>query len=164
MSGQNEVTRRDFVRAATGIAAAAVLDSQAGQAASPAVEKAVIRVGLIGCGSVSGVYLPQLAKSPHAKVVSLCDRIFERAEQRGTEHNVADRYRDIDSMLNGVEFDLLVNTTDMQSTKPSIGRQLLQASTSGAKSQSPILWKPDRTLLQKPDERVCVSGEHQLWC
>lgn len=126
MSGQNEVTRRDFVRAATGIAAAAVLDSQTGNAASSAGATAVIRVGLIGCGSVSGVYLPQLAKSPHAKVVSLCDRIFERAEQRGTEHNVTNRYRDIDSMLNGVEFDLLINTTDMQEHE-AINRKAIAA-------------------------------------
>ena len=32
-----------------------------------------VRVGIIGCGSVSGVYLPHLTKSPFAEVVSLCD-------------------------------------------------------------------------------------------
>lgn len=72
------------------------------------------RIGIIGCGSVSGAYLPNLAKCPHAEVVSLCDRIPERAEARGKKFNVANRYPSIEAMLAGVPFDLLVNLTDMQ--------------------------------------------------
>ncbi|MBL8814858.1 MAG: Gfo/Idh/MocA family oxidoreductase [Planctomyces sp.] len=115
MGPSAEVTRRDFFKTSTvaGIAAAGVIRETL--AAEAVIRSApVIRVGLIGCGSVSGVYLPQLAKSSYAKVVSVCDRIFERAEQRATEHGVANKYRDIDSMLAGAEFDLLINTTDMQ--------------------------------------------------
>ena len=73
-----------------------------------------IRVGIIGCGSVSGVYLPHLVNCPYADVVSTCDIIPERAERRAKEHNIANHYPHIDQMLAGVDFDLLVNTTDMQ--------------------------------------------------
>ena len=32
-----------------------------------------IKVAIIGCGSVSGVYLPHLTKSPYVELVSVCD-------------------------------------------------------------------------------------------
>jgi len=73
-----------------------------------------IRVGIIGCGSVSGVYLPHLSKCPFAEVVSTCDIIPERAERRAKEHKIPNHYPHIDKMLAGVPFELLVNTTDMQ--------------------------------------------------
>lgn len=114
VSSSSDWSRRNFIQAAAAGAAVSVLPAVSHAAAAQAGDSKTIRVGLIGCGSVSGVYLPQLAKCPYAKVVSVCDRIFERAEKRGTENSVANRYPDIDSMLAGVEFDLLVNTTDMQ--------------------------------------------------
>jgi predicted dehydrogenase len=73
-----------------------------------------IRVGIIGCGSVSGMYLPHLTKSPFVEVVSLCDIRYERAQNRGKEFGVKNTYPHIDKMLAGVPFDLLVNLTDMQ--------------------------------------------------
>lgn len=73
-----------------------------------------IRVGLIGCGSVSNVYLPHLLKCPFAEVVSVCDIRPERAESCAKKYRVPNWYPHIDQMLKGVAFDLLVNTTDMQ--------------------------------------------------
>src|SRR5688500_10527644 len=73
-----------------------------------------IRVGVIGCGSVSGAYLPHLTKCPYAEVVSTCDIIPERAKRRAEEFKVANHYPHIDKMLAGSDFDLLVNLTDMQ--------------------------------------------------
>ena len=35
---------------------------------SPFSQGAKIKVGVIGCGSVSGMYLPHLSKSPYAEV------------------------------------------------------------------------------------------------
>lgn len=73
-----------------------------------------IRVSIIGCGSVSGQYLPHLAKSAHVELVSVCDIIPERAALRAREFNVPYYYDHIDKMLAGAPFDLLVNLTDMQ--------------------------------------------------
>ncbi|WP_436416048.1 Gfo/Idh/MocA family protein [Petrimonas sp.] len=81
---------------------------------SPFSQGAKIKVGVIGCGSVSGMYLPHLSKSPYAEVVSLCDIRPERAQQRASEYNIKNWYPHIDKMLAGVPFDLLVNLTDMQ--------------------------------------------------
>lgn len=73
-----------------------------------------IRVGVIGCGSVSGVYLPHLARCEFVELVSTCDIIPERAERRADQFKIANRYPHIDRMLAGAEFDLFVNLTDMQ--------------------------------------------------
>ncbi len=73
-----------------------------------------IRVGVIGCGSVSGMYLPHLTKCPYAEVVSVCDIIPQRAQEAAKKYNVKNWYPHIDKMLAGVPFDLLVNLTDMQ--------------------------------------------------
>ena len=73
-----------------------------------------IRVGVIGCGSVSGMYLPHLTKSPYAEVVSVCDIIPQKAQDAAKKYNVKNWYPHIDKMLAGVPFDLFVNLTDMQ--------------------------------------------------
>ncbi|MDX1471947.1 MAG: Gfo/Idh/MocA family oxidoreductase, partial [Flavobacteriaceae bacterium] len=73
-----------------------------------------IKVGIIGCGSVSGQYMPHLSKSPHAQIVSVCDIKPERAQSRAKEFNIPNWYPHIDKMLAGEDFDLLVNLTDMQ--------------------------------------------------
>lgn len=73
-----------------------------------------IRVAVIGCGSVSGRYLPSLAKCPFAEVVSVCDIIKERAINRAKEFTIPNVYASIDELLAGVPFDLMVPLTDMQ--------------------------------------------------
>jgi predicted dehydrogenase len=73
-----------------------------------------VRVGIIGCGSVSRMYLPHLSNCQFAEIVSLCDIKPERAEKKATDFKVANWYPHIDQMLAGVPFDLLVNLTNMQ--------------------------------------------------
>src|SRR5258708_200907 len=122
------IDRRNFLRAGAQIGAAMLVGSDAG-AAPPgpsATRVNKIRGGLIGCGSVSGRYLPDLAQCPYAEVVSLCDIRPERAEKRGNEFKVANRYPHIDKMLAGVPFDLLVVTTDMQEHE-HLNRQAVEA-------------------------------------
>src|SRR5262245_50594894 len=105
----SQVDRRRFV---AGGVAASLLAVNASPALGQQAKKT--RVAIIGCGSVSGAYLPHLTKSPHVEVVSLCDIIPERAKSRGEEFKIANQYPHIEKQLAGVPFDLLVNLTDMQ--------------------------------------------------
>jgi len=74
-----------------------------------------LRVAVIGCGSVSNRYLPQLLSSSLIQVVSLCDIKYERAVAQNKQYNVnATTYPHIDKMLAGVPFDMMVTLTDMQ--------------------------------------------------
>lgn len=105
--------RREFIEkaAAIGIAAASSAVARS-QERTTAGNK--IRVGVIGCGSVSGRYFPQLQESPYVELVSACDIRPERAQKASQTYGVPHQYPHIDKMLAGAEFDFLVNLTDMQ--------------------------------------------------
>lgn len=120
----NNMTRQEFLHSTAMAGAALLLSSLEGLALTKDDKK--IRVGIIGCGSVSGQYLPHLTKSPYVEVVSCCDIIYERAQNRAKEYNVPNTYPHIDKMLAGVPFDLFVNLTDMQE-HGRLNRQALMA-------------------------------------
>ncbi len=107
------ISRQRFLQQ-TAMAGAAVLLANLESFAIKTVDKK-LRVALIGCGSVSNRYLPQLLSSKMIEVVSLCDIKYERAVVQNKQYNVnAQTYPHIDKMLAGVPFDMMVTTTDMQ--------------------------------------------------
>jgi predicted dehydrogenase len=59
-------------------------------------------------------------------MVSVCDRVVERAKERSEKFNVPHYYGSLDEMLKGASFDLLVNTTDIQSHY-AVSKTALQA-------------------------------------
>jgi len=109
----NLLTRKKFLHQ-VGLLGAATVASLTVNARSLVQDGKRIRVGLIGCGSVSGVYLPHLTKSPYVEMVSACDIIPEKAKLAAAKYNIPHYYPSIEKMLTGAPFDLLVNTTDMQ--------------------------------------------------
>ncbi len=123
-SSSPNLNRRDFTKTAL-LGGAALASGAVTTFAADAPTKR-IRTGLIGCGSVSGQYLPQLTQSPFVEVVSLCDIRYERAKKQGERFKVANTYPNIDAMLAGVSFDFLVDTTDMQEHE-KINRRALEA-------------------------------------
>ena len=111
------LNRREFTKTALAAGAAGAF------AAEPAKR---IRTGVIGCGSVSGSYLPVLTKSPFVEVVSLCDIKPERARKQAEKFKIAHHYPNIDAMLAGEPFEFLVDLTDMQEHE-RLNRQALEA-------------------------------------
>src|SRR5262245_46987699 len=101
--------RRTFLKG--GIAATMVAATNAAASQEP---RKRVRVAVIGCGSVSNVYLPHLSASPHVELVSACDIIPERARAQAKRFKIPNEYPHIDKMLAGAAFDLMVNLTDMQ--------------------------------------------------
>ncbi len=118
----NRIGRRDFI--GRGVAAGAALAAASRGAWAGPTRK--IKVGVIGCGSVSGSYLPHLAASPHVELVSACDIRPERAEAQGEKFAIRNRYPHIDAMLAGAEFEMLVDLTDMQEHE-HLNRQAIEA-------------------------------------
>src|SRR4029453_5993000 len=84
----------------------------------PIPEGKKLKVGYIGCGSVSHSYLPSLAEAEFVEIVSTCDLIIDRAKKAAERHKVGAFFPNIDEMLAGPHFDLLVNTTSMPSHHP----------------------------------------------
>jgi predicted dehydrogenase len=117
-----------------------------------------VRVAVIGCGSVSGSYLPHLSKCQDAELVSACDVIPERAERRAKEFNIPNHYPHIDRLLAGAPFDLLVNLTDMQEHE-RLNRQAIEAGKH--------VWseKPMANSLQAGESLLALAKQKgvQLW-
>jgi predicted dehydrogenase len=150
-SAPPKLNRRDFAKA-TCLAGTALAVSSAGSTAGqPAARQA--RVGVIGCGSVSNAYLPDLVKSPFARVVSLCDIRPERARRQAERFGVERHYPDLAAMLEGEPFELLVNLTDMQRHE-EINRRSIEAGKH-VWSEKPIANSPaaGRELLQMANRR-----------
>jgi predicted dehydrogenase len=106
------ISRQQFLQYTASAGAAVLLSSLEGFALS--AEKK-LRVAIIGCGSVSNRYIPQLLSSKMIEVVSLCDIKYERAVAQNKQYKVnAQTYPHIDAMLKGVPFDMMVTLTDMQ--------------------------------------------------
>jgi len=109
------MNRKKFIASCGVIGTAAVIaPSVAGANILSASGDKKIKVAIIGCGSVSGVYLPHLSKSPYVELVSVCDIKPERAKERAEKFKVPNQYPHIDQLLSGAPFDLMINLTNMQ--------------------------------------------------
>ncbi len=100
--------RKQFLRTVGTVVALSPL------ASSASFQFKKIRVAVIGCGSVSNMYLPHLSKSSYVELVSVCDIKPERAKLAAEKYNVPNQFPHIDSLLKGPSFDLMVNLTNMQ--------------------------------------------------
>ena len=108
----DSLTRAAFLQK-TSLASAALLLSSLELFA--AAEEKIIKVAIIGCGSVSNRYIVHLQSSPLVKIVSLCDIKQDRAEAQNKKYNIgASTYNNINSLLKGNAFDLMLTLTDMQ--------------------------------------------------
>ena len=109
----NNISRAQFLQQTAAAGAAALLSSLESFAKETPTNR--LRVAIIGCGSVSNRYLPQLLSSQLIQVVSLCDIKYDRAIAQNKQYNVnAETYPHIEKMLAGVPFDMMVTLTDMQ--------------------------------------------------
>lgn len=124
MLTDENISRQKFLQQFAMAGAGFLISSVTGLAC--ATEQKKIKIAVIGCGSVSGQYLPHLSKSPFVELVSVCDIVYERAKKRAEEYKIPNHYPHIDKLLAGAPFDLLVNLTDMQE-HGRLNKQALQA-------------------------------------
>ena len=104
MQPARSVDRREFLTRGAVAGSAAVVGCMAaasqGEAfLEPGGKK--VRVGVIGCGSVSRKYLPHLSACPFVELVSTCDIIPERAARAAAKFKVPNHYPNIEAMLAG---------------------------------------------------------------
>src|SRR4051812_9865795 len=110
MNETRPINRRNFIKETTvasafmGLSPGLLASANADDNPNPPGDGKKIKVGLIGCGSVSGAYLPNLTSKPFIEVVSLCDLIIERAQKRAERFKVPNIYPNIDAMLAGAPF------------------------------------------------------------
>ncbi|MDH6305443.1 putative dehydrogenase [Parabacteroides sp. PF5-5] len=121
------MNRKEFLRmTATASVAALMSPLSAWAESSYASDGKKIKVGVLGCGSVSNSYFPHITKCPYIEVVACCDIIPERAKSQAERFNVPKWYKHIDDMLKGSKFDLMLTLTDMQ-IHGELNRKALEA-------------------------------------
>lgn len=110
----NPISRRKFLAHNTAMAVAALLAPMASFASINGTQGKRTKVAIIGCGSVSNMYFPHLAKSPNVELVATCDIIYNRAKEAAEKYNIEKTFNSIEDLLSWGKFNLLVNLTDMQ--------------------------------------------------
>jgi predicted dehydrogenase len=121
----NGISRKKFLKYTAATGAAVLLSSLESFAFIKDDKK--LKVAIIGCGSVSGSYIPKLQTSQLIEIVSLCDIKYDRALARKKLFNLnAQTYPNIDAMLAGVPFDMMITLTDMQ-VHEGLNRKALMA-------------------------------------
>lgn len=111
---KNKISRKEFMDRSGKLMLAGILVPFVNQAGELFQAGKKVKVAVIGCGSVSGMYLPHLSKSEYVELVSVCDIIPERAQKAAKKYNIANHFPHIDQLLAGPAFDLMVNLTNMQ--------------------------------------------------
>ncbi len=68
-----------------------------------------LRVGLVGCGDISGIYFRNAARFADFDIVACASRRFEQAEAVGARHGVP--ALSVDALIEGGDVDIVLNLT-----------------------------------------------------
>lgn len=114
-----------------------------------------MRVAVVGCGSVSEKYVPDLQQSSFVDLVAVCDALPERAHRHAEKYGIQHYFDDIDQLLIQVDFDFLVNLTPMPFHGP-FNRKALEAGKH--------VWceKPLALNLTEAQSLLALAREHNL--
>lgn len=74
------------------------------------VNESRVRIGVIGVGNISGIYLQNLQAAPECEVAACADLDLDRAKSSASEHDIARAFTP-DQLLADPEIDLVLNLT-----------------------------------------------------
>lgn len=75
--------------------------------AVPSLKERSLRVGVLGCGMISGNHFAAWAHCQGAEVVAVCDPILDRAKSRAAEFGIAAAYDSPEAMMKAESLDLI---------------------------------------------------------
>ncbi|MFQ3610070.1 MAG: Gfo/Idh/MocA family oxidoreductase [Fimbriimonadales bacterium] len=82
-----------------------------------------MKVGVVGCGNISSVYLRVAQRFPQIEIVALSDMVLARAQARAEEFNIP-RVYSVDDLLADPEIEVVLNLTVPQAHAPINKRAL----------------------------------------
>lgn len=115
-----------------------------------------LRVGIIGLGKISGIYLENLTKmfSNTVELVGVVDLVAERSAAVAEQYKVK-RYADAEELLGDPSIDLVLNLTTPQSHY-NLCKRALEA------GKHVYVEKPLSLTVEQAGELVDLAGEKQL--
>jgi predicted dehydrogenase len=69
-----------------------------------------IRIGVVGCGAISGAYFSAARSFPVLRIVACADLVRQAAEKKAAEFRIP-RVCDVDELLHASEVDVVLNLT-----------------------------------------------------
>ncbi|MFC5451521.1 Gfo/Idh/MocA family protein [Paenibacillus aestuarii] len=83
------------------------------------------KVGIIGCGNISAIYMKNIPKFAHLELVACADLDLDRAKARAEEFGIANAYT-VEQLLADSEIDIVINLT-IPAAHASVCLQVLEA-------------------------------------
>lgn len=119
-----------------------------------------MKVGIIGCGKISGIYMENCHRFEVLELVAVADLDRKRAEEQAAAYNVPNVYS-VDEILADPEIELIINLTI-----PSVHADVcLRALESGkhvyVENRSLLPVKKGRPCLKQRSVRDCSWVVHQ---
>ncbi len=116
-----------------------------------------VKVGIIGCGAISGIYLENAPRFGNIEIAAVADLIAERAQAKAEEHHIAKVYT-VEQMLADPEIEIILNLT-IPNAHASIGLAALKAGKS-VYNEKPLAIKREdaRQMLALANEKGLRVG------
>lgn len=72
----------------------------------------MIKIGMVGVGAISGIYLTNLTKLfKEVELIAVCDLVREKAEKAQSEYNIPKLYDTMEELFADKEIDIVLNLT-----------------------------------------------------
>ena len=72
------------------------------------MSETLLKVGMIGAGSISNAHLKAAKEGAGVEVVAVCDIIEERAKIRSEEYDIPEVYTDHETLLKKADVDAVI--------------------------------------------------------
>lgn len=121
-------------------------------------ENGRVKVGLIGCGAISGIYLKNAPQFGNIEIVACADLVKERAQERAQEYSIA-RVCTPDELIADPDIEIVLNLTTPQA-HAEIGLAALKAGKSVYNEKPLTIQREDaqRMLALAREKGLLVGG------
>ncbi len=115
-----------------------------------------VKIGFVGVGDISGIYLENLTKVfKEVEVIGVCDLIRERAEKAVEKYNIPKLYNDMYELFADPDVDIVLNIT-----RPNEHYEVSKAALLAGKHV--YSEKPLASTIEKGEELVKIAQEKGL--
>lgn len=116
-----------------------------------------VKVGVIGCGNISAIYLTRMKIFPNLDVCACADLVLDRARARAEEFKIP-RACSVDELLNDKEVEIVVNLT-IPAVHASVGMEILKSGKNLYNEKPLTVSREDgRKLLDEARKRGLLVG------
>jgi len=107
-----------------------------------------VKVGVVGCGNISGIYLETMKKFPNLETVACADLIIGRARAQAAKYGIPKAYGSADELLADPAIEIVANLT-IPRAHALVGLAALKAGKSVYTEKPLAITRPDGAAMVK---------------